>query len=65
MLACGSVPIVEKLLSANADPSLASSTGETPLMIAAHTGSDTVVRTLIARGATLETTEITPRAPTA
>jgi ankyrin repeat protein len=43
--------MVERLLAAGANPNVASVVGETPLMIAAHTGNATVVAQLLTHGA--------------
>ncbi len=47
----GNAVMIERLLSAGADPNAALPEGETPLMAAAGTGNVAAVKTLLAHGA--------------
>jgi ankyrin repeat protein len=53
----GNARIVDALLESGADANTASAEGETVLMTAAHSGSEAVVRVLLAHGATVDMKE--------
>jgi ankyrin repeat protein len=54
---CGQLEVLRLLLDSGADPSLASSDGDTPLMTAARLGQLKVLRRLLGRGAAVDAVE--------